>query len=135
MEVVLESTPHLYPRCRTLDCGLSGLCVIAVCGFAHAQQMYYPNLPDIARKLQGKHVLSDGRPFTVDTEYLSAASMNSDQLISAFMQKRAALIEWNIEFVCSLRGGWRQPSRRFQQHSYQRDPKTPAARSSICPTK
>ena len=53
------------------------------------------DLPDIARKLQGKHVLSDGRPFTADTEYLSAVSMNSDQLISALMQKCSARIEWN----------------------------------------
>jgi len=53
------------------------------------------SLKDIGNKLQGRHLLSDGRPIIVAAEYLPAASVNSGQLISALMEKRSPLMEWN----------------------------------------
>jgi hypothetical protein len=53
------------------------------------------SLKDVGDKLQGRHVLSDGRPIMVTAEYLPAASVNSGALISALMEKRAPLMEWN----------------------------------------
>jgi hypothetical protein len=53
------------------------------------------SLQDVARKLQGRHLLSDGRPITVTAEYIPAASVNADQLIATLTEKQAFLMEWN----------------------------------------
>ena len=53
------------------------------------------SLKDIGDKLGGRHLLSDGRPIMVTAEYLPAAAVNSGNLISALMEKRAPLMEWN----------------------------------------
>ncbi len=53
------------------------------------------SLKDIGARLQGRHLLSDGRPFLVTAEYLPAAAVNSGQLIGALMEKHAPLMEWN----------------------------------------
>jgi hypothetical protein len=53
------------------------------------------SLKDVGNKLQGRHVLSDGRPIMVTAEYVPAASVNADQLISAIIGKSAPLMEWD----------------------------------------
>ena len=53
------------------------------------------SLQDVAKKLQGRHLLSDGRPIMVTAEYLPAASVNSSQLIGTLTEKHALLMEWN----------------------------------------
>ena len=53
------------------------------------------SLKDVAAKLEGRHLLSDGRPIMVTAEYVPAASVNSGALISALTDKRAPLMEWN----------------------------------------
>lgn len=53
------------------------------------------SLKDVGNKLQGRHLLSDGRPIMVTAEYVPAASVNSGGLIFALTEKRAPLMEWN----------------------------------------
>jgi len=53
------------------------------------------SLKDVANKLQGRHLLSDGRPITVTAEYLTPASVNAGQLFTALTEKHAPLMMWN----------------------------------------
>jgi hypothetical protein len=53
------------------------------------------SLKDIASKLQGRHLLSDGRAITVTTEYLTPDQVNAGHLIAMIRTKRAALMMWN----------------------------------------
>lgn len=53
------------------------------------------SLKDVASKLQGRHLLSDGRPIEVNTVYLSVDQVNAYQLINMMQKQHAALIEWN----------------------------------------
>jgi hypothetical protein len=53
------------------------------------------SLKDVASRLQGRHLLSDGRPIMVTAEYVPAPAVNSGSLIATLMQKQAPLMEWN----------------------------------------
>jgi hypothetical protein len=53
------------------------------------------SLKDVAAKLQGRHLLSDGRPILVAAEYVPALSVNSGSLITALTDKQAPLMEWD----------------------------------------
>ncbi len=55
------------------------------------------SLKDISDKLGGRHLLSDGRPIMVTAEYwpATAGNSNSGNPISAIMEQRALLMEWN----------------------------------------
>jgi hypothetical protein len=53
------------------------------------------SLKDVDAKLRGKHLLNDGRPITVSTEYTAPASINPSQIISTLLSDRPLLIEWN----------------------------------------
>ena len=53
------------------------------------------SLKDIAGKLQGKHVLSDGRSVMVTAEYLLPSAVNSGQLIGTILDQHPPLMEWN----------------------------------------
>jgi len=53
------------------------------------------SLKDIANKLQGRHLLSDGRPIMITAEYLAPASVNVSQLMNTLMEKHPLLMEWN----------------------------------------
>ena len=52
-------------------------------------------LKDLGARLAGKHYLSDGRPITVTTEYVSPGSMNPSQIIGPLMHQQAVLMEWD----------------------------------------
>lgn len=56
------------------------------------------SLKDIAEKLAGRHLLSDGRPINVTAEYVAPDAINSGRLISTMVNQQAALIEWNFHF-------------------------------------
>ena len=51
-------------------------------------------LKELATKLQGRHLLSDGRPIMVNAEYAPQASINSGSVIGALKEQRASLLEW-----------------------------------------
>jgi hypothetical protein len=55
------------------------------------------SLKDIANKLRGKHLLSDGRTVTVATEYLSPGQVTADHVIYKLREKHAPLMIWNSQ--------------------------------------
>ena len=59
------------------------------------------SLKDIAAKLQGRHLLSDGRPIMVTAQYSGPDAINSGRLINTLQAKHALLMEWNSHmYVC-----------------------------------
>jgi hypothetical protein len=53
------------------------------------------SLKDVASKLQGRHLLSDGRPILVTATYVTPDAVNSGLLIGWFQDQHAALMRWN----------------------------------------
>ena len=53
------------------------------------------SLKDIASKLQGRHLLSDGRPITITAEYLAPDQVNAGHLITMLRDQHPALMMWN----------------------------------------
>ena len=53
------------------------------------------SLKDIAGKLQGRHLLSDGRPLMVTVEYLTPDLINAGHLIYMLRENHAPLMMWN----------------------------------------
>jgi hypothetical protein len=53
------------------------------------------SLKDVASKLDGRHLLSDGRPITVTTEYLTPGEASAGHLVAMILNQHAALIIWN----------------------------------------
>ncbi len=59
------------------------------------------SLKDVAAKLQGRHLLSDGRPITVTATYLDAQAVHGALLIATLREKHAVLVGWNAHlYVC-----------------------------------
>ena len=59
------------------------------------------SLPDIAAKLQGRHLLCDGRPIMVTTKYIAPDRLNSYLLLQTLQQKHALLMQWRSHlYVC-----------------------------------
>jgi hypothetical protein len=52
------------------------------------------SLKNVAERLQGRHLLSDGRPIMVTAEFVPATSLVSG-LINALSAKQPLLMEWN----------------------------------------
>jgi hypothetical protein len=52
-------------------------------------------LKDIASKLQGRHLLSDGRPIIATVEYLTPDQVNAGHLIYMLAANHAPLMMWN----------------------------------------
>lgn len=53
------------------------------------------SLQDVASKLQGRHLLSDGRPIMVQTEYLTPEQVSAGHMIFMLRENRAPLMMWN----------------------------------------
>jgi hypothetical protein len=53
------------------------------------------SLKDVASKLQGRHLLSDGRPIMVTAEYLTPDQVNAPHLIYMLTKKHAPIMMWN----------------------------------------
>src|ERR1700720_14119 len=53
------------------------------------------SLNDVAAKLDGRHLLSDGRPIKVIAKYIAADAISAGQLRAMVMNEHAGLIEWN----------------------------------------
>jgi hypothetical protein len=52
------------------------------------------SLRDLSAKLQGRHLLSDGRPIVVGAEYVPQHSIDYVLIIRALLDQHAPLIEW-----------------------------------------
>jgi hypothetical protein len=59
-----------------------------------AQRADPASLQDVAAKLQGRHLLSDGRPIMMTPQYTAPAAINGSMLIEALRQKHAMLVLW-----------------------------------------
>jgi hypothetical protein len=56
------------------------------------------SLEELSAKLQGRHVLSDGRSVMVRAEYVPQSSITPDVMIGALMNQHALLLEWKSHF-------------------------------------
>jgi len=53
------------------------------------------SLKDVASKLNGRHLLSDGRPIMVTAEYMAPDQVSSGRLIRMILDQHALLMLWN----------------------------------------
>lgn len=53
------------------------------------------SLKDLASRLQGRHLLGDGRPIQVTAEFWPPDAVNSGKMISALSDKHALLMAWD----------------------------------------
>jgi hypothetical protein len=53
------------------------------------------SLKDVADRIQGRHLLSDGRPIMVTVNYLSPTEANSGVLTTQILNQHPAIMEWN----------------------------------------
>lgn len=53
------------------------------------------SLKDIAAKLDGRHLLSDGRPIHVTAQFVAPDSVGAGQVVSMIVNQHAPLIVWN----------------------------------------
>jgi hypothetical protein len=53
------------------------------------------SLKDVASKLQGRHVLSDGLPIVINAEYRTSEAASAGHLITMISDQHPALVEWN----------------------------------------
>ncbi len=56
------------------------------------------SLRELSAKLQGKHVMSDGRSVIVGAEYVPQNSITPNLMISALIDQHALLIKWKSHF-------------------------------------
>ncbi len=59
-----------------------------------AQRADPASLQDVAAKLQGRHLLSDGRPIMVTANCIAPDAINANYLIETLRQKHAMLLLW-----------------------------------------
>jgi hypothetical protein len=95
---VLATSVEIIFHDRTVCCGKDSALEDSI------QSADPKSLKDIASKLQGRHLLSDGRPIMVAAEYLAPASANAGQLMNSMLEKHALLMEWNshLYVVCGV---------------------------------
>jgi hypothetical protein len=55
----------------------------------------HKSLKDIANRLQGRHLLGDGRPIMVTTEYLTPDQVSAGHLVYMLAANHAPLMMWN----------------------------------------
>ena len=56
------------------------------------------SIEGLARTLQGRHMLDDGRPILVSAQYVSADSAKAEQVIAPLLTNKPLLMEWNYHF-------------------------------------
>jgi hypothetical protein len=85
---VLASSLEIILRDKEVCCGKNSALEDDV------QRADPKSLKDVANRLQGRHLLSDGRPIMVTAEFVPATSLVSG-LINALAGKQPLLMEWN----------------------------------------
>jgi hypothetical protein len=59
------------------------------------------SLGDVATKLRGRQLLSDGRPVMVTATYVAPNALGADGLINALQSKQPLILQWNAHlYVC-----------------------------------
>lgn len=56
------------------------------------------SIEDLARALQGRHMLGDGLPIFVNSLFLQPASAKPQQILAPLLENKPLLIEWNSCF-------------------------------------
>lgn len=51
-------------------------------------------LKELSAKLQGRHLLSSGRPIVVNADYVAQSSVNASLIVGALLEQHASLMEW-----------------------------------------
>ncbi len=64
------------------------------------------SLKDVAAKIEGRHLLSDGRPIRVATEYLAGDQASGGHLIKMILDQHPALMEWNSHLYVVYGAGY-----------------------------
>ena len=87
----LDTIIHDRTICYGKDCALED----------SAKKADPASLKDIAAKLRGRQLLSDGRPIMVTAESIDPTAINGGMLIATLHEKHALLFEWNSHlYVC-----------------------------------
>jgi hypothetical protein len=80
---------------RSVCCGKDSALEVSL---AHADPL---SLKDVAAKVQGRQLLSDGRPIMVTADFVEPTAVSAGWLITVFHDKHAVLLEWNSHiYVC-----------------------------------
>lgn len=87
-DVLLTSLDTIM-RDRDLCCGKDSALVDS------AQAADPKSLKDIAGKLDGRHLLGDGRPIQIETEFLTPDQVGAGHLIAEVVRNRAPPMMWN----------------------------------------
>jgi hypothetical protein len=53
------------------------------------------SLKDVASKLDGRHLLGDGRPINLKARYVDLDAMNSGGIVATITSQHAPLVEWD----------------------------------------
>ena len=56
------------------------------------------SLKELSVKLQGRHLLNDGRPIVVSAQYVPQSSIYANLIITTLLERHALLIEWRSHF-------------------------------------
>lgn len=86
---VLAASLEIILRDKDICCGKNSALEYDV------QRADPKSLKDVATRLQGRHVLSDGRPIMVTAEYVPATSLVGGTFIGTLNDKQPLLMEWN----------------------------------------
>ena len=86
---VLAASVEIILRDKEICCGKNSALEDSI------QRADPKSLKDVAARLQGRHLLSDGRPIMVTAEYVPATSLVAGTLISTLSEKQPLLMEWN----------------------------------------
>jgi hypothetical protein len=95
---VLATSLEIAFNHRQLCCGYNSALEEVV------QSSHPKSLEDIANNLEGRHLLSDGRPIRVTAEFLPPNAVSSGRLIGMILSQRPARMEWNyhLYLVCGV---------------------------------
>jgi len=86
---VLAASVEIILRDKEICCGKNSALEDSI------QRADPKSLKDVAARLQGRHLLSDGRPIVITADYEPAPAVNSGNLISVLTEKQALLMLWN----------------------------------------
>ena len=80
---------------RSVCCGKDSALEVSL---AHADPL---SLKDVAAKLQGRQLLSDGRPIMVTADFIEPTAVSAGSLMVSLRDKHALLLAWNSHiYVC-----------------------------------
>ena len=86
---VLLASAEITFRDKKICCGMNSALQDSI------QSADPMSLKDVAEKLQGRHLLSDGHPITVVAEYLSPDVVSFGQLVGSLAERHPLLMQWN----------------------------------------